>query len=54
MEAFYTFSYFHGPIQNKAPNVAFSILDAYRYIAEPIAKERTEQLRAITSQDEAR
>ena len=54
MEDFYTFSFFSGPIQNTVPEVAFSILDAYRYITEPIAKERTEQLRAMTSQDEAR
>lgn len=54
MEDCYNFSFFRAPIQNTVPDVAFSILDAYRYISEPIAKERTERLRAMTSQDEAR
>lgn len=40
--------------EHGVPDVAFSILDAYRYISEPIAKERTEQLRGMTSHDEAR
>lgn len=53
MENFYGFSFFRAPIQNTVPFVAFSILDAYRYISEPIAKERTEQLRAMFSHDEA-
>ena len=34
--------------------MAFSILDAYRYITEPIAKEQTEHLRAITLSDDAK
>ena len=54
MENCYNFSFFRAPIQNTVPDVAFSILDAYRYISEPIAKERTEQLRTMASQDEAR
>lgn len=54
MENFYNFSFFRAPIQNTFPYVAFSILDAYRYISEPVAKERTEQLRALASHDEAR
>lgn len=54
MEDFYNFSFFRAPIQNTVPDVAFSILDAYHYISEPIAKERTEQLRAMVSPDEAR
>lgn len=47
MENCYNFSFFRAPIQNTVPDVAFSILDAYRYISEPIAKERTEQLRTM-------
>lgn len=54
MEDYYIFSFFHAPIQNTVPDVALSILDAYRYISEPVAKERTERLRAMTSQDESR
>lgn len=54
MENFYNFSFFRAPIQNTFPYVAFSILDAYRYISGPVAKERTEQLRALASHDEAR
>lgn len=54
MEECYNFSFFRAPVQNTVSSVAFSILDAYRYISEPIAKERTELLRAIASQDEAR
>ena len=49
MEYCYNFSFFRAPVQNTVPNVAFSILDAYRYISEPIAKERTEHLRAMAS-----
>ena len=51
MENCYNFSFFRAPIQNTIPDVAFSILDAYRYISEPIAKERTEQLCAMASHD---
>ena len=54
MEDFYTFSFFRAPICNTVPDVAFSILDAYRYITEPIAKEQTEHLRAITLSDDAK
>lgn len=54
MEDFYSFSFFRAPIRNTVPDVAFSILDAYCYITEPIAKGRTERLRSITSSDEAR
>lgn len=54
MEDFYTFSFFRAPIRNTVPDVAFSILDAYRYITEPIAKEQTEHLRAITLSDDAK
>ena len=41
MEDFYTFSFFRAPLRNTVPDVAFSILDAYRYITDPIAKEQT-------------
>lgn len=54
MENNCNFSFFRAPIQNTVPKMAFSILDAYRYISEPIAKERTEQLRSMTSHDEVR
>lgn len=54
MEDCYTFSFFRAPVHNTVPNAAFSILDAYCYISEPTAKERTEQLRAMASHDEAR
>lgn len=54
MENCYNFSFFRTPVQNTVPYLAFSILDAYRYISEPIAKERTEQLHAMVSQNEAR
>ncbi len=50
----YSFSFFHAPIQNTTPCEAFGILDAYRYITAPIAKERTERLRSMASSDEAK
>lgn len=50
---FYTFSFFRAPVRNTVPAVAFSILDAYRYLVSPIAKERTERLRAMGATGEA-
>ncbi len=51
---YFNFSFFRAPVTNTVPDVAFSIIDAYRYITEPVARERTERLRAMTSHDEAK
>ena len=51
-EAF--FSFFKAPVQNIIPHKSISLLDAYNYIVGDYAKQRTEKLRGIKDQKQAR
>ena len=48
------FSFFRAPIQNIKPHKEISLLDAYNYIIGKFAKDRTDELRAISDTKSAR
>jgi hypothetical protein len=48
------FSFFKAPISNTKPHKAVGVLDVYHYIVGKYAKERTEQLQAISDVAQAR
>ena len=51
-EAF--FSFFRAPVRNTIPHKSICLLDAYNYIVGDYAKQRTEKLRGIKDQKQAR
>ena len=48
------FSFFKAPVRNTIPHKSISLLDAYNYIVGDYAKQRTEKLRGIKDQKQAR
>ena len=48
------FSFFKAPIRNTIPHKSICLLDAYNYIVGDYAKVRTEKLRCISDQKQAR
>lgn len=49
-----SFSFFKAPVRNTIPHKSISLLDAYNYIVGDYAKQRTEKLRGIKDQKQAR
>jgi len=49
-----SFSFFKAPVRNTIPHKSISLLDAYNYIVGDYAKQRTEKLRSIKDQKQAR
>ena len=48
------FSFFKAPVRNTIPHKSICLLDAYNYIVGDYAKQRTEKLRSIKDQKQAR
>ena len=48
------FSFFKAPVRNTIPHKSICLLDAYNYIVGDYAKQRTEKLRGIKDQKQAR